>query len=178
MPKDNPFEAFIEAQRKTRILRTRKNLLYTFGSTRLPYVFLANSGINRGDVVMRKGEVSVDRPKIFTPSNPVELEGFGFEELEEGMIPVLLNRWVHFPPAKYHNSSSALEVLDGPFERAQEEIINRLDRQNDIRTGVIQGLEHLWGFSVLGYVGQMIVRSTPSNIGEYFEHYGLNNPEE
>jgi hypothetical protein len=179
MQPENPLEFFLEAQKRTEVLRSRKNLLYTFGSTRLPYVFLAESAVNEGDVVLRRGEVTVDRPRIIAPANPVEFEGFGFEDgEEEGMIPVLLNRWIKFPAARYQNSSAALEVAGGPLEAATERVINELDRGNDIRTGVIQGPESVWGFSVLGYVGQMVARSAPGNIGEYFEHFGFNGPEE
>ncbi|MHC4887131.1 MAG: hypothetical protein ACYTGH_18795 [Planctomycetota bacterium] len=179
MQQQNPVEVFLEAQRQTSILRQRKNLLYTFGATRLPYVFLGESAINQGDIVVRSGEVSVKRPQIIAPGQDVELEGFGFEELEgegaEAMIPVLLNRWVQFPPAKYANTHGTMEVVPGPLERAVENSVNRLDQKHDIRTAVITGNEAMWGFSVLGYVGQMIAKSAPSNIGEYFERFGHPN---
>jgi hypothetical protein len=176
MPDRNMMEAFLDAQRKTHILRTRKNLLYTFGKTNLPYVFLADSAVNEGDIVVRRGEVTVNPPKIIAPGNSdVELEGFGFEALDEGMVPVILNRWVQFPAAKYSNAHGSLDVVGGPIEKATEEVINRLDQSNDIRTGVIHGPEGAWGFSLLGYVGQMIVRSTPSNVGEFFERFGLSD---
>ncbi|MFH0911768.1 MAG: hypothetical protein V1918_09730 [Planctomycetota bacterium] len=173
MQSDNPIEAFAQALRKTRILRARKNLLYTFGSTRLPYFFLAESSVNTGDVVLRRGEVTVERPRICAPHIPLELEGFDFGKLEKGMIPVLINRWVHFPVATYHNANLSLEVMDGPLDAASERVLKGLDRENDIRNGVVLGPEEAWGFSVLGYVGQMIARSAPSNIGEYFERFGL-----
>jgi hypothetical protein len=171
----NPLEEFLAVQRATRIVRTRKNLLYTFGSTRLPYRFLAPSAVNEGDVVLRRGTVTVEPPKILAPRNPVEFEGFGIEDEEgaEGMVPVLLNRWVHFPPAKYQNSNASLEVVGGPLEAALERQVNELDRENDIRTGVVLGPEDRWGFSVIGYVGQMVARSAPSNIGEFFERFGF-----
>jgi hypothetical protein len=168
----------MEAQRQTEILRTRRNLLYTFGNTRLPYVFLGQSAINEGDVVKRQGEVTVEPPKIVAPGSGAEFAGFGLEELPEGVTPIILNRWVKFPTARYENAGGELEVVTGPLEGAIERTLEELERQNDIRTGVIRGPEDKWGFSLLGYVGQMIVRSTPGNIGEYFEHFGFPGDEE
>ncbi|MHC4870315.1 MAG: hypothetical protein ACYTFY_00555 [Planctomycetota bacterium] len=170
------FHKFIKAQKATKIVRARKNLLFTFGATKLPYAFLAESAVNEGDIVLRKGTVTVEPPKIIAPSEEVQIEGFDFEESENGMVPVVLNRWVHFPAAKYQNSNTSLDVVTGPIEIAVEEVINKLDQKNDIRTGVISGFENTWGFSILSYVGQMIVKSAPSNIGEYYERFGLDSP--
>lgn len=170
------FQKFIETQRNTRIVRARKNLLYTFGKTSLPYAFLAESVVNEGDIVLRKGTITVEPPKIIAPVDEIKLEGFEFDENEEGMVPVILNRWVNFPAAKYQNSNATLDVVTGPLDSAVEEVINKLDQKNDIKTGVVTGLEKSWGFSVLGYVGHMIVKSAPSNIGEYYERYGFEGP--
>jgi len=173
MTKRGPLEAFAEALKRTRIVRARKHTLYTFGNTNLPYLFLAQSGVNAGDVVLRRGKVTVERPQIIAPRSPVELEGFDFEDMDEDAIPVLINRLVRFPPARYLNASQALDVVDGPLDAATERVADRLDQENDIRTGVIQGPEHVWGFSILAYVGQMIARSAPSNVGEFLERFGL-----
>jgi hypothetical protein len=159
------------------VVRTRRNTLFTFGATRLPYVFLGDAAVNEGDVVLRHGEVTVDPPRILAPRDPVELEGFDLEDEDEGAIPVVLNRWVRFPPAKYQNSSSSMEISEGPLEAVTDRILRRLDDENDSRTGVIQGPSEMWGFSILGYVGQMIVRSAPENVGEFFERMGFGGAE-
>ena len=169
----NPLEAFLEAQKRTQVIRARRNALFTFGVTRMPYIFLGDSVVNEGDVVLRRGEVTVAPPRIIAPRDGAEFEGFELGDEGEMAIPVLINRWVKFPPAKYQNSGGAMEVVDGPLEGAVERELNRLDQKSDSRTGILHGPAETWGFSVLGYVGQMIVRSAPSNIGEYFERFGI-----
>lgn len=172
MESEDLIRTFLETQEQTHFVKERRNVLYTFGHTRLPYIFLGDSAVNQGDVVMRCGEVTVEPPSIITPGPDVAFEGFEFEGEAADLLPVLLNRWVRFPAARYQNSAGVLEVVDGPLEAASDRVLESLDSESDIRTGVIQGPEATWGFSIIGYVGRMIVRSAPSNIGEYFERRG------
>lgn len=157
------------AHNETRIVRTRKNDLFTFGATRLPYVFLAESLLNSGDIVVRRGEVTVDRPKIMTLRDLPQFEGFDFGD---DPVPVFMSRGIHLPAMKYENKHTSLAVEQGPMERALEKAVNLLDQESDSRSGVLIGPEDLWALSLVHYVGFMIVRSAPSNLGEYFERFG------
>jgi hypothetical protein len=173
MTKETPYDAFDRSQKNTRIVRKRKNLLYTFGNTKLPYVFLADSTVNEGDIVVRKGEITVNPLKIITMNELPAFEGFQMEGVEDQDMPLILNRCVRFPPATYKNSNSSLDVVPGPLDGVVEDNVNKLDQKNDIRTGVICGLDDLWAFALLEYVGQMVVNSAESNINEYMERRGL-----
>ena len=167
---ESMMDKILRARKETKILRMRKNDLFTFGATRLPYVFLADSQANAGDVVVRRGEVTVDRAKILTLSDMPQFEGF---ELEEGTVPLLMSRGVHLPAMKYENRDKTLAVEGGPMERAVEKVVNLLDRESNTRTGVFIGPDDLWALCLVHYVGLMIVRSAPSNLGEFIERFGL-----
>ncbi|MBN2712939.1 MAG: hypothetical protein JXR97_11000, partial [Planctomycetes bacterium] len=99
----NIHEALQYAAQKSTIVRERKNLLYTFGSTRLPYVCLSESPKNQGDIIVRRGEVTAEPPAIAMPGHELSFEGFDFdhgnEEEGEDVTHVMLARRIQIPPA-------------------------------------------------------------------------------
>ncbi len=62
-------DAWEKALKKTKIIRPRAQELQTFSDTNLPYVFLAEALVNRGDTIVRQGEIKVEKPAIILPSN-------------------------------------------------------------------------------------------------------------
>ena len=48
-----------KAIHETRVIRPRLKSLSINSATELPYIFLAESLVNRGDTVVRKGKISV-----------------------------------------------------------------------------------------------------------------------
>lgn len=174
-------DAFKIAQSDTKFIRARKNLLYTFGSTRLPYICLSESSEKTGHVVVRKGEVLVDKPQIAVPGMTFSLEGFeDFDEnsdsSEEGLA-VLLARRISLPPSKYVNKHGDESFEVSTLSESIERTIRRLDDDNDVRTGVIAGPDKVWGLSILLYVGNQVARSAASNVQEHFEHLRLRGME-
>jgi hypothetical protein len=69
-----------KAIKYTQIVRPRVQPLAVFGDTQMPYVFLAESSVNAGDTVVRKGDVVVEKPAIILPSNLPQFEGLESEE--------------------------------------------------------------------------------------------------
>ncbi|MBI4711459.1 MAG: hypothetical protein HY767_03240, partial [Candidatus Omnitrophica bacterium] len=74
-----------KALKSTEIIRPRVQPLQTFEATQIPYVFLAESAVNQGDTVVRKGEVTVDKPSIILPPNLPQFEGFEFDKEFSGV---------------------------------------------------------------------------------------------
>ena len=165
-------EALRLAQKGTQVVRARKNLLYTFGATRLPYICL--SEIPDG-VMVREGEVTAERPKIAVPGRDFQVEGFhpDWEAAARGSgeepVLVCLARRVEMPPAAYINTTGAARRESGPLGEALNRAVSRLDSGNDIRTGVLSAPEAAWTLSVLLYVGSQVARSAPENVREHFE---------
>lgn len=169
-------EAFKLAQADTQFIRVRKNLLYTFGATRLPYICLSPSAQQSGQIMVRRGEVLADKPQIAVPGFDFSFEGFDNPDLQdeesEGLA-VFLARRISMPPSKYVNKAGQEANEPGPMPEAVERAVNRLENDNDVRTAVITAPEQVWGLSILLYVGSQVARSAPSNFQEHFERFGF-----
>ena len=68
---DERMQEIIQTAENTRILREPKNVLATFGTTRIHYFVLTEpvyKGIidNADDTIVREGHVIAERPKIIT----------------------------------------------------------------------------------------------------------------
>lgn len=164
-------EAFRMAQADTQFIRVRKNLLYTFGATRLPYICLSQSLNRSDDVVVRRGEVMAERPQIAVPGMDFSFEGFGGADMsgEGDGVAVMLARRILMPPSKYVNKPGQEITEPGPLSEAIQRAVNRLENDNDVRTAVISAPERVWGLSILLYIGSQVTRSAPSNVQEHFE---------
>lgn len=165
-------DAFKMAQEDTRFIKERRNLLYTFGATRLPYICLSVSSENVEQVMVRTGEVMADKPQIALPGEMFSFEGF--EDLMENLSGdeqvVSLARRISMPPSKYVNKLDLPVKEKGPLSEAIQRVVNRLENDNDVRTGVISAPDQVWPLSVLLYVGSQVARSAQSNVQEHFEH--------
>jgi hypothetical protein len=158
-------QLFLRATDETQLLRTRKNDLYTFGATSLPYIFLAHSAINEGDTIVRRGEIQTEKPAIlFGGDQQSHFEGFEEEGHEE--LRVLFMRAFKMPNLNVQNQDMHLDVVSKELEELGDQFMNDLDRENDSRTAVIRGPEDLWGISLLIYAGEMTRRSAPGNMKE------------
>lgn len=169
-------EAFDYASEHSRVVRQRKNPLYTFGVTRLPYFCYSESPEQSDMVVVNSGEVTAEPPRIALPGQPFRFDGFEDYE-EEDLARVLIARRIQIPQAQYTNRQDPSSLEKGPLDEVIERAVNRLDQASDSRTAVISAPHTVWSLSVLMYVGSQIVRSAPSNVAEHFEHLRLQNGE-
>lgn len=164
-----------KALKNTKIIRPRAQELDTFSETRLSYIFLAEALVNKGDTVVRKGEVRVEKPAIILPIELPFFEGFDFEkEMDYSQNTVtnfFLVRGVKFPSMKYNNKTSSLEIYDGPVEKAIGYFSDELERTEDVHSGLIVGPEDCWQFSVLIFICTQVARSTNSDIRKLVEYY-------
>jgi len=168
----NFHEALELAKSGTEIYKARKNILYTFGPTRLPYICLSQD--SSGGICVREGEVTADRPAIAIPGDNWKFEGFEAEGVDgEGMIPVLVARGIHFPPLNYTNKHQPMRTVYREMKELVDEELNRLDAASDLRTGVFRAPNDLWQISLLIYVGAQVARSAPANIAEHIERRRL-----
>ena len=170
-------EAFKLAQSDTRFIRVRKNLLYTFGSTRLPYICISQS-LEDGHAVVRQGEARAERPHIAFPGADFSFQGFeglvddaALDNHDE--IAIVLARRISLPPSNYINEPGVSRKESGSVDSAIERAITRLENANDVRTAVIAAPEQVWGLSILLYVGSQVARSAQSNVSEHFERLRL-----
>ena len=160
-----------KALKQTEIIRTRVQDLATFEATALPYVFLAESALNAGDTVVRRGQVLVERPSLIVPS--AQFDGFAFQAewslSEDAVLNFLLLRGVKFPSMRYHHELSALDLREGSLQSAITHFTDQLARGEDIHTGLVTGPEEAWQFSVLILVGSLVIRSAEGDLRRLFD---------
>jgi len=157
-----------KALKYTEIIRPRVEPLHTFKTTHLPYVFLAESSVNEGDCVVRKGEVLVEKPSIILPPDSPQLDGFDFKDVslrqQDTIISFFLVRGIGFPSMKYNNKTYSLDIFEGRLSQAIEKHTHELQKAENVTSGLVIGPADCWQFSILIFVGMQILRSTDNDI--------------
>ncbi len=168
-------ELWDKARKKTELVRLRLQDLSTFESTALPYIFLAESSVNQGDTVVRRGHVMIDRPSIVMPGFSPQFEGFQFDDSlqlsEQSVATFLLMRGVQFPSLKYRHQHSSLDVIEGSLDQAVRRHVDKLARAEDTQTGLMIGPEDAWQFSVLLLVGALVIRSAEGDLRRMLDEW-------
>jgi len=171
-------ESWEKALKQTEIVRPRVQPLSTFDATQIPYIFLAESVVNRGDTVVRKGEITVEKPSIILPPYMPQLEGFEFEKkfagAEDYLTTFLLVRGIKFPSMKYENKVNSLDLYEGKLQSAIDHFSKILQSQENLSTGLVIGPEDCWQFSVLIFVCTQALRSAEGDLRRIFERYREN----
>ncbi len=171
----NIHENWEKALKYTEIIRARVMPLLTHSTTKLPYIFLAESSLNVGDTVVRKGEVWVERPSLVLPPNSPQFQGFDFEKessLNQDLITsFLLVRGIRFPSLKYENKTHLLDVYEGRLRKAIEDYSHRLEREENVSTGLVAGPEDCWQFSVLIFTCAQALKSADGDIRKLLEEF-------
>ncbi|MBI4354305.1 MAG: hypothetical protein HY595_03610 [Candidatus Omnitrophica bacterium] len=159
--------------RQTEIIRSRVKDLATLEATHVPYIFLAESSVNVGDTIVRRGQVLVERPALILPS--ARFEGFEFEQehhlSDDAVLNFLLIRGVRFPSLRYHHEMSSLDLREGPLKEAVAHYGEQLTHAEDVQTGLVIGPEEVWQFSVLILIGSLMVRSAEGDLKRLFEEW-------
>ena len=168
-------ELWEKAVRETKIVRPRVKSLSVYSATELPYTFLAQSMVNRGDTVVRKGKIFVEKPTLILPHNMPQFEGFDFEKelnlRQDSIINFLLIRGIRFPSFKYIHEASSLDIFEGHLKKAISKFSDELARKEDVDRGLISGSDDSWAFSILIFVCTQVIRSAPSDIKKLFDDY-------
>jgi len=171
----NIHDSWEKALKATEIIRPRVQPLATFEATQIPYIFLAESAVNRGDTVVRKGAVTVEKPSIILPPNLPQFEGFEFEKhfsgIEDYLTTFLLVRGIRFPSMKYENKIASLDIREEKLPRAVEFFSRMLEREENVSSGLVIGPEDCWQFSVLIFVCSQVVRSAEGDIRKLFDRF-------
>ncbi len=163
------------ARKQTEILRMRLPDLSTFETTGVPYIFLAESLLNQGDTLVRKGHVLIERPSLVLPGLSPQFEGFAFDTdlhvSDDTVATFLLVRGIQFPSLRYHHEVSSLEVSEQSLQKTINHYTDHLARQEDIKTGLVVGPEEAWQFSLLLLVGALVIRSAHGDLQRILDEW-------
>lgn len=168
-------DAWEKAIKETEIIRPRVVPLSSSATTKLPYVFLAESSVNQGDTVVRKGEIHVEKPSLIMPYNMPNFAGFDFEKemaiAEDSIVNFFLIRGIQFPSLKYNNHTNSIDIFEGKLSKAIEFYKSDLQRQENVHAGLVAGPEEFWPLSVLIFVGTEANKSAGSDLKYLFDQY-------
>ena len=168
-------ELWEKALKNTEIIRPRVKPLDTVKTTHLPYIFLAESSVNIGDCVVRKGETLVEKPTLLLPPGSPQLDGFDFRDAsrqhQEMINNFFLVRGIEFPSLKYNNKTYSLDIFEGRLSRAIEKYTQELQKEENVTSGLIIGPEDCWQFSVLIFICTQIVRSADNDIKSFINRW-------
>ncbi len=171
----NMYDAWVKALKNTEIVRSRIRSLLTDSDTEMPYVFLAESTVNPGDTVVRQGAVVIKRPSLVLPPNVPQFKGFDFEEEmdgdEDSIVNFFLVRGISIPSYSYNNKTQSLDVFEGRLSKAIAFYKDKFQREEDVRTGLIIGLEECWQFSVLFYNCSQVIKNADYDIQKLLNDY-------
>lgn len=167
------YEYWNKAVKSTEVIRPRVKPLSTTSATQLPYIFLAESAVNAGDTVVRKGEVTVEKPSIILPSHLPQFEGFQ-DEKGEGLDPnrlvnFFMVRGVKFPSLKYNNKVHALDIFEGRLKEAIGKHKQKLEREENISSGLVIGPEDCWQFSILIFIMSQVLKQADQDIRDLWK---------
>ena len=168
-------ESWERALQKTEIIRARVKPLHVSEATHLPYVFLAESSLNMGDTITRKGEVFIQKPSIILPDHLPQFDGFEFDKDLKGgqdfLNTFFLVRGIRFPSLKYDNKTESLDIFEGKLSKAIEHYKQELQQKEDVHTGLMIGPEDCWQFSVIIFICHQILRQADGDIRKLLEDY-------
>jgi len=157
-----------KAKERTEVVRGRAKGLSTFSDTTVPYIFLAESAVNEGDTVVRKGKIIVDKPMIILPQDLPVFEGFDFEKelgLGQDLVQTFfLMRGLKFPSLRYNNTVYELEVEELSLSKSIAKYKGKMEREENITTAIIAGPEECWQFSILLYIAALAGRCARTDI--------------
>ncbi|WP_096895123.1 hypothetical protein [Candidatus Scalindua japonica] len=160
-----------KALKYTEIIRPRVKPLDTHQTTHLPYIFLAESSVNLGDCVVRKGEVLVEKPTLLLPPGSPQLDGFDFRDAYQQQQDMITNfflvRGIEFPSLKYNNKTYSLDIFEDRLSKAIEQYTQDLQKEENVTSGLVIGPEDCWQFSVLIFICTQIVRSADNDIKSF-----------
>lgn len=161
--------------KKTQVIRPRIQPLQVRGSTQLPYIFLGESIVNKGDTVVRKGEVSVDEPRLVLPSHLPQFEGFEFDEkwkpAQDYLMNFLMIRGIRFPSHKFENRGAHLDVFEGDISKSTAHFRKMLEAQENVNTGLVIGPEDCWQLSILVFIGSQVLRQADGDMNRLLDEY-------
>ncbi|MCD6359078.1 MAG: hypothetical protein J7L90_03905 [Dehalococcoidia bacterium] len=170
----NDEDKIIHALRNTRILRSPKQKLDTFGVTNMYYYIVTEplytdlSGKKREEeTVVREGRVRAEKPRIVTPYYLLNL----FEGFEHGMeyAKYMVETYGPNQPGliyHYKNEPKEMNIVSDSLEVVVARIEEKVDKSGDPLSVIIKGVDEMWDVSLMKFIHEMTGSSMRGNIAE------------
>ena len=158
-------EGMREALERTRLIRPPRQHLATFGSTTMDYYVV--TGLSDNMSAVRDGKVIAEKPRIVTPSYLINIEGFSAEA--RSYIANMARQHPNDPGVfyKYKNRPDKMNVISEPIQQVLDNLEDRLEKENNPLSTIIQGVEEYWDVSLLMFLYHMTSSSLSKNVAEF-----------
>ncbi len=168
-------EGWENALRNTKVVRSRIKSLMTFEDTKVSYILLSKSSVQKDDTVVRKGDVVISKPSIILPPNIPQLDGFDFEDetgFQSNMLAsFLMVRGITMPSFKYNNETFSIDVREKDLEDSIAYYQEKLQRKEDVHTGLLVAPQECWQFSLLIYLCTQAAKNTENDVRNLLKKY-------
>lgn len=162
------------ALENTRVVVSPDRRIDTFGTTNFRFYLVTELMDSVGEIRVRDGRISADRPRIVTPDHASRLLLEGFGEDAQQFARMLQARQAAF--LKYGFEIRKSDLSDILVHDSLEVVLERVERQipEAERSGsaVIQGVEEGWEICLLKFTFDLIQLSAGINLFD-FKRRGL-----
>jgi hypothetical protein len=147
----------------TEVLYEPDRRIDTFGSTSFEFLLLSELMDEVGQVRIRSGRITAERPTIIKPepSSDFELEGFG--EQAAAFAEWFKRRVRNAPLLQYgfnfRKSDVKESLVHDSMENVRDRVVSETRHAGNPLTAVIQGVDDTWEISVLKFTLEMIQKS-------------------
>lgn len=161
------YEDLWYAAKSTRIVYSPPKVLETFGETSVRYFMLTEVLDTVGQVRIRQGKVSAQRPRVIMPRYFVNHALVNFGEEARQYIETALRsteglRIIEYG-LQFSKEEYSEETVQGVVDEVSEQVA-RTARSNDHDLcGVIIGVDDHWEVSLLRFIHDIVRRSLPQN---------------
>lgn len=160
----------------TRVLRSPRQTLATFGITKISYYLLttpvyAEVSEVPSETVVREGCVISERPRVITPSYLINLEGFS--ENAGRYLEMLRRKYGPHTPGifyKYKNEARHLSIVSNDVESVAQHLNEQIDKANDPLSTIVAGVDELWDVSLMKFIYEFTSGSLESNVRDLNSH--------
>ena len=169
---DGDLRRLMDAAASTEVVRAPRQLLLTFGVTKLDYYVITEPSYSEVipgplEAVVREGRVSAQRPAVVTPGYMRRLEGFGEDAYR--YFGDLARQFGPNSPGllySYSNEPGQMNIVEGTSREVAERINSRLESDDKSHSAVIRGVDELWDVSLLKFIFEYTMASISSNVDE------------
>jgi len=176
---DTDDERIKYAVKRTKILRTPKQKLATFGTTSIYYYLVTEPVYSEllknktTETVIREGRVIAERPRIVTPYYLSRLDGFSPEARR--YFDSLIKAYGANAPGlfyTYRNEPKGLSIVSDNLLSVVSKLNADIDRRGDPLSTIIQGEDELWDVALLKFIAEITKNSVKDNLSQ-MESRGL-----
>ena len=160
----------------TEVLHEPDRRIDTFGSTSFEFHLISELMDGVGQVRVRTGKITAERPMIVRPEPHSELEFEGFGEQAEAFAEWLKGRMKNVAAMQYGFNFRKSDVTESlahdSLENVRDRVVAEVVGKNSPMTAVILGVDDAWEICLIKFTMEMIQKSLRINLFD-FKRRGL-----